>query len=106
MANRRLEIDAILKAVGVATHSTNFHLYYQPPASVKLIYPCIIYEMDSIESDKANNKPYNIFTRYSLTIISRDVDDPLVQAVAKLPMCTFDRHFVSENLYHDVFIIY
>lgn len=104
--NRRLILDRNFREIGTRIHGTKFHLYYQPPESVKLEYPCIIYERDVIDSVHANNFPYKTDTRYSGTIISRDQDDPLISEIAKLPLCSFDRHYVMDNLYHDVFIIY
>lgn len=106
MANRRLELDAQFRSIGVEIHGNNFHIYYRPPESVKLAYPCILYERDVIDSDHADNSPYKMDTRYAITVISREQDDPLVTAIAKLPLCSFDRHYVANNLYHDVFIIY
>ena len=81
-------------------------VYYQPPASVKLVYPCIIYTLDKIDTRHADNNPYIQKERYSLTVIDRDPDSEVMELVKKLPMCTFDRHYTADNLHHFVFTIY
>ena len=82
------------------------HVYFQPPEGFKLKYPCIVYELDRIETNFANNLPYLHNKRYSVTVITKDPDSEIPGLVADLPMCSHDRHFVNDNLHHDVFTIY
>ena len=35
------------------------HVYFQPPASITLVYPCIIYNLSDITISRADNKAYN-----------------------------------------------
>ena len=81
-------------------------VYFQPPETLKLVYPCIVYERQYIRNDHADNSVYASATSYSVTVIDPDPDSSIVTAVASLPSCRFDRHFVSENLNHDTFVIY
>jgi hypothetical protein len=39
-------------------------------------------------------------------VIYRHPDSDLPHKIASLPKCSFDRHFVSDNLNHDVFNLY
>lgn len=82
------------------------HVYYQPPESVKMVYPSIVYARNSINNKFADNSVYKRMTGYSITVIDEDPDSEIVERIAQLPMCRFDRHFVSDNLNHDVFTIY
>ena len=80
--------------------------YFSPPANKKMEYPCIKYDRVNNKIQYATNNPYIITTRYSLTVIDPDPDSEIVPEIEKLPMCTFDRHYESDNLNHDVFTIY
>lgn len=82
------------------------NVYYQPPASIFLKYPAIVYSRYDIENTFANNGVYLQATAYQVTVIDEDPDSEIVKKVSRLPMCNFDRHFVSDNLNHDVFTLY
>lgn len=82
------------------------NVYFQPPESIKMQYPAIVYSRDDIENDHANNGTYIQSTAYNIIVIDPDPDSEVVQKVSKLPMCTFDRHYVADNLNHDSFTIY
>lgn len=83
------------------------NVYFQPPESLKLKYPCIVYVLSGIDKNNANNKAYKTDKRYEVTIIDYDPDsefpDKILSHFAK---CSFDRMFVSENLNHWVFTLY
>lgn len=82
------------------------HVYFQPPASVKMEYPCIRYKYSNLSTMWANNSSYRLYQRYEVIYISRDTDEEVVRAIASLPMCTLDRYYTAENLYHAVFTLY
>jgi len=69
-------------------------------------YPCIVYQRDTADSRFAGNKLYRYTKRYRVTFISRDPDDDVPDKIAALPLCSFDRSFVADNLHHDVFRLY
>lgn len=79
--------------------------YYQPPESVKMKYPAIVYSREDIENTFADNEVYKQSLFYQVTVIDSDPDSEIVHKVSQLPMCIFDRHFASDNLNHDVFTI-
>lgn len=87
-------------------HDICDHVYYQPPESVKLVYPCIIYERRSGDTRFADNLPYTFTMGYTVTVIDKDPDSDIPLQVAKLPMCRMDRCFTSDNLNHSVFVLY
>lgn len=82
------------------------NVYFQPPASVSMRYPAIVYSRDDIENRHANNGVYSQTTAYSVIVIDEDPESEYVEKVSKLPMCAFDRHYVADNLNHDVFTLY
>lgn len=85
----------------------NNQVLYQPPESFKMSYPCIRFERTNAVSDYADNDPYKITKRYTITLISKTADnDNILDQILKLPMCTFDREFKYDGLVHDVFTIY
>ena len=82
------------------------HVYFQPPASVQMQYPAIVYERDSARTQFADNVPHRFTLRYKVTVISRDPDDGTHLKVAQLPMTTYERHFTVNNLHHDVLNVF
>lgn len=103
MANqRRLELQSLLESI----LGENAHVYFQPPSGYKLTYPCIVYSLNDIDHKSANNKTYLSTRNYTVTLIQRDPDSELVDAIDALPFAKFNRRFVSDNLYHDVYKIH
>lgn len=83
------------------------NVYFQPPETVKMKYPCIVYERSDGDTQFANNMPYAFALRYTVTLIGADPDDPLIKKLAyRFETCIYDRHFTSNNLNHEVFKIY
>ena len=82
------------------------NVYFQPPPSLKMNYPAIVYNRDSIRTAFADNKPYKHKKRYQVTVIDPDPDSKIHERVAKLPMCSYERWFATDNLNHDVFNLY
>lgn len=100
MANR-LELHELLcKTLG------SRQVYFQPPSSIRMKYPAIIYSRSRIGNEFANDSVYNQTYQYSITVIDEDPDSEIVERVSKLPMCSFDRHYTADNLNHDTFTIY
>lgn len=84
------------------------NVYYQPPESTKLAYDCIIYTKNDIFSNYANNKAnYIAFDGYELILIYRDPDSDLPKKILDyFQYCRLNRHYISDNLYHDAFNLY
>jgi hypothetical protein len=83
------------------------NVYFQPPESVKLAYPCIVYKRGNIgKTTFADDKPYHHRVIYQLILIDQDPDSNILDKIAILPMCSFERHYTADNLNHDVYNIY
>lgn len=82
------------------------NVYFQPPESVSIKYPAIVYTRYDLNIKFANNNQYMFKKAYQITVIDENPDSIIVDKVSELALCDFARHFVSDNLNHDVFIIY
>ena len=82
------------------------NVYFQPPSSVKMQYPAIVYSRNNIENRSANNSVYMQSPSYEVIVIDKNPDSEIVEKISALPLCRFDRHYTSDNLNHDVFTIY
>lgn len=81
-------------------------VYFQPPESVKLSYPCIIYQLSNANVLYADNKKYMKHDRYSVTLIDKDPDSSIRDGLEELDYCSFERYFTSDNLNHYVYLVY
>ena len=100
MGRPRLDLHALLKTLGAQK------VYFQPPNGLQMVYPCITYERDDVDTRYANNFPYTTDIRYMITVIDRDPDSAIVKQVALLPMSSFNRSFQADDLNHDVYTLY
>lgn len=82
------------------------NVYYQPPESVKINYPAIVYSRSDIDSRYANDKNYIRTNRYEIIVIDKRPDNEAIAKILELPCCSFDRHYTSDNLHHDVLTLY
>lgn len=81
------------------------NVYYQPPSTVKMKYPAIVYARENIDNRFADDSVYTQSHSYQITVIDENPDSKIVETISKLPRCRFNRHFTSDNLNHDVFTI-
>jgi len=82
------------------------NVYFQPPSSVKMKYPAIVYSLDNLENRHANDSVYTTNVRYSLTYIDTNPESEKVLEISKLPYCRFNRFYISDNLNHYTYTIY
>ena len=82
------------------------NVYFQPPESIKMKYPAIVYERNDIKNKHGDNDIYLQAYQYKVTVIDYDPDSEIVSKVSKLPACRFNRHYTADNLNHDTFILY
>lgn len=94
-----------LRSIFVAILGSDY-VYYQAPSKEKMHYPCIIFERDRMESVRANNALYSQNNRYTVIYVDPLPTNNVQEELLKLPFCTHDRHYTSDNLHHDVFTIY
>lgn len=81
-------------------------VYFQPPATVKMTYPCIRYSLERLDGENADNATYFTSKAYNVIYISRNPDSQVPDKLRMLPMCRFIRSYTYDNLHHWVFTIY
>ena len=82
------------------------NVYFQPPSSVRMQYPAIVYSRKDIEGRFANDKIYRKLPCYEAILIDKNPDSEFIDKILDLPYCSFDRHYEANNLNHDVFTIF
>jgi hypothetical protein len=97
---QRLDLQTALEAI-----PTVEEVYFQPDQNVKLKYPCIVYERSSINVNAAHadDMKYWQMKRYSVTVIDRNPDSPIVDAVGERQYTELERFFIADGLNHTVF---
>jgi len=91
----RAELQVLLESITP-------HVYFQPPNNLEMQYPCIVYSLDGIRTEFADNRPFRHTKRYQVTVIDRNPLTDLPDKVVELPMSEFSRSFTADNLYHYV----
>lgn len=99
MANR-LQLSEMLHAI-----LNSDSVYFQPPESIEMGYPAIVYSLNGIQNTFADNTVYTQSRVYQITIIDEDPDSEIVDKVSRLPNCKFVRPYDADNLHHWVFNI-
>lgn len=101
MIKRRLELhEKLVDILG------SRNVYFQPPESVKIKTPGILYVRSNIFNVDANNKIYMSKVGYDVTVIDSDPDSEVVEKLALFPGSQFIRHYTSTGHNYDVFRIY
>ena len=100
MANRLVLHNKLIELLG------NKNVYYQSPENLKMEYPAIRYSKEDIDSKYANNKKYINTNLYTIIVIDKKPDNPVIEKILELPMAEYDHHYASNNLNHDVIKIY
>ena len=105
--NRRLLLHKELcEILGCPETGANCRAYYQPPSTIQMKYPAIVYTLDDIDARHANDGTYLAKKRYAATVIDKNPDTELVDAMAAIPLSAFNRSYARDNLNHFVFEIY
>lgn len=83
------------------------NVYFQPPETIKMSYPCIVYSRDDVATEHADDRIYKHRNRYEITVIDSDPDSKTPDMIMlHFMMCRFDRSFVTDNLNHTTLILY
>lgn len=82
------------------------NVYYEPPANLRMQYPCIVYRRESTELDRADNVGYIKHGKYEVLHISRNPVDPTIDKLLDLPMSDHAARFTADGLSHDQIILY
>lgn len=92
--DQRLELQARLESICG-------HVYYQPPSSVSMKYPCIRYSMKEPEDIYADNGRYLTVRKYLAIVIDRDPDSRIPkQVLAAFRYSRMGTPYTADNLNH------
>lgn len=101
MAKTRLEFHEVLcSLIG------NRNVYFQPPASVRMKYPCLVYSLSDVDNKKADDISYLTSKQYSVTAIDTDPDSDIWEKLIELPYSRLNRTYTADNLNHWVVTVY
>ena len=78
-------------------------VYFQPPASIQMKYPAIVYSLSNMNKIPANNGSYLLDKTYELILIDKNPDRAFLDKLIQSPFCRFSRSYTSDNLNHFVF---
>lgn len=100
--------------LSTALHQLCENVYFQPPQSLKLQYPCVVYSLKLVDSDYADNLTYKTMREYSLVYISPNPDpiyeesgDGMIETILKsFSHIKHVNRYTSDNLYHDAFNLF
>ena len=106
MAKSRIDLHNIFVDLLGTKGETETRVYFQPPATIKMEYPCIIYRRSNQKDFFSNDRIYLGTNRYLVTIVDKNPDSPIPDKVQKLQYCSFSSHFAVDGLNHDVFTLY
>lgn len=99
LKERRLVLDSKFKQI------PGVHVYFQPPASVMMQYPAIRYVLADVGIIHADDVPYIKNLRFTATVIDKDPDSAVAEALSNFKGCSYNRTYSADNLNHFVFDI-
>lgn len=82
------------------------NVYFQPPASIQMKYPAIVYNLSDMPRQYANNKAYMGKNRYTVTLIHKNPDNTIKDDMLLVPYCKLVNCLHSDGLYNYVFDLY
>jgi hypothetical protein len=101
MGKSRLELHEVLcNLLG------SRNVYFQPPPSVQMKYEAIVYSLNDISVNYADDIKYKSMKRYSVIAISKNPDSELCDKLLTLPYSELDRFYTADNLNHWVITLY
>lgn len=82
-------------------------VYFQPPAEVRMIYPCIRYYRTRARTERADNMAYRFTQCYELIVIDSDPDSQIARYIVEnFQMAELNPGYVANNLYHTPITLY
>lgn len=101
MATRQDLHDKLIEILG-----PKVKVYHQPPATVRMSYPCVRYVLSTQSVKYANDKKYFKKNGYTLTVIDTNPDSEIPAIIEQMPYCEFSRFYSKDGLNHWVYEIF
>ena len=81
--------------------------YYQPPSTIKMQYPCIVYGKTGKYRKFGNDTIYLSTQEYIVTVIETDPDSDVADTIEKyFPSCVISQYYTVDNLNHTTLNLY
>lgn len=85
----------------------NRNVYFQPPETMKLNYPCIIYFKNPPSTAYANDKVFKYNQSYTVTYVDKDPDSEIPYTIlTTLRYSRIDSYYRSDGLNHTKLTIF
>ena len=98
----RLKLQAELEEI---LGSSN--VYFQPPSSINLKYPCIIYNLSRTNAIRADNRIYKATNEYHVKHIFKSLENEKKDELLNhFLMISHDSRFIADKLYNDEFTLF
>ena len=82
-------------------------VYFNPPESVRMTYPCIRYTLGAPRQNRANGNVYRHTDRYEVTVIDYDPESEIPDKIQRMfPYVSIDRRYTADNLNHTILTLY
>jgi len=82
-------------------------VYYQPPANIQMVYPCIVYNKTGKIHKFGNDRIYMWTQEYQITVIEKNPDSGIADNMeAHFQYCKIEQNFSSDNLNHTTLKLY
>lgn len=83
------------------------NVYFNPPESLKMKYPCIRYSAESPDVKRANNGIYMLTRKYEGVVIDPNPDSIIAESILNtFQMCSLGSPYPADNLNHFPFTLY
>lgn len=101
MTDKRLKLDKVLRdTLGSA------HVYFQPPESVRMEYPCIVYNLAKIPAQFADDKAYLLNPKYVIRYVTHKPDDEMRFTLVNVLGVPMIQAYAKDGLYHYIYELY
>ena len=106
MAGSRLDLHDIFIDILGTKGQTVSRVYFQPPSTIQMEYPCIIYKRSNRRNFFSSDRIYLGMKQYLVTVVDKNPDSLIPDKVMDLLYCSFSTHFAVDGLNHDVYTLY
>lgn len=106
MASRFQLHNEFINVLGTENEKES-RVYFDPPQSLNMKYPCIRYNKTAPRLHRANNGIYCLTPGYEVTVIDTDPDSVIADTIlSRIQECSIERYYTADNLHHTVLKIY
>lgn len=83
------------------------NVYFQPPSTIQMTYPCIVYNKTDKMRHFANDVIYLSQQEYQIMLIEKNPDSPVADNIEKhFKHCAINQYYTVDNLYHTTLNLY